>query len=308
MIPHEAIAADSPGLQPEAVTASGITEEASVWRAIARVFVQNRLATAALAVIVLIVLFCFLGPVFYHFNQTQTNLGIASKPPSASHPLGTDEVGFDELGRLMLGGQSSLEVGVVAAVLAGLFGSLWGATAGYIGGWVDAVMMRIVDSFLAIPFLLLALLFASIFTPTVPVLILIVAMVSWLMTARLVRGDALSLRTREYVQAARGVGARPMRLVFRHIGPNAMGTIVVQTTFSVADAILLIAALSYLGLGPPPPAASWGEMLSDGLNFIYDGYWWLIYPPGIMIVLTVVSFNIVGDALRDSLEVRLQKR
>jgi peptide/nickel transport system permease protein len=308
MIPHETGAADTSVLQPEAVEASAITETASVWRSIARVFVTNRLATASLVLIVLIVLFCFLGPVFYHTNQTQTNLGIATRPPSASHPLGTDEVGFDELGRLMLAGQSSLEVGVVAAILAGLFGSLWGATAGYIGGWVDAIMMRIVDSFLAIPFLLLALLFASIFTPTIPVLIFIVAMVSWLMTARLVRGDALSLRTREYVQAAKGVGARPARLVFRHIGPNAIGTIVVQTTFSVADAILLIAALSYLGLGPPPPAASWGQMLSDGLNFIYDGYWWLIYPPGIMIVLTVVCFNIVGDALRDSLEVRLQKR
>jgi peptide/nickel transport system permease protein len=308
MIPHQAVTADTPAPPPEAVEAGGINETASVWRAIARVFVTNRLATAALILIILIALFCFLGPVLYHTNQNQTDLAIETRPPSASHPLGTDAVGFDQLGRLMLAGQSSLEVGVVAALLAGLFGSLWGATAGYLGGWVDAVMMRIVDSFLAIPFLLLALLFASIITPTIPILIVIVAMVSWLMTARLVRGDALSIRTREYVQAAKGVGARPARLVFRHIGPNAMGTIVVQTTFSVADAILLIAALSFLGLGLPPPAASWGQMLSDGINYIYDGYWWLIYPPGIMIILTGVSFNIVGDALRDSFEVRLQKR
>lgn len=305
MIPLEAGAADLPVRQAEVAKTA---ETANVWRAIARVFLKNPVATSALIVILLITLFCFLGPVFYHSNQINTNLAIASKPPNSSHPLGTDEVGFDELGRLMLGGQSSIEIAFVAAALAGLFGSLWGAIAGYLGGWIDSIMMRVVDSFLAIPFLLLALLFASIFTPTITVLILIIAMVSWLRTARLVRGDALTLRTREYMQVAKGVGARPPRLVFRHIMPNAIGTIVVQTTFSVADAILLLAGLSYLGLGPPPPAASWGQMLSDGLNFIYDGYWWLIYPPGILIVLTVVCFNLIGDALRDSFEVRLQRR
>jgi peptide/nickel transport system permease protein len=208
----------------------------------------------------------------------------------------------------MLGGQSSLEVGLAAALLASLVGTAWGAVAGYAGGWIDAIMMRAVDSLLAIPYLLFVLLLASIFTPSIPMLILVIAMVSWLFTARLVRGDTLSLRVRDYVVAAKSVGTRRWRIIVRHIVPNVMGTVVVATTFSVADSILLLAALSYLGLGPPPPAANWGGMLTDGLSYVYDGDWWLIYPAGIAIVLTVVAFNFIGDALRDSLEVRLQRR
>jgi peptide/nickel transport system permease protein len=152
------------------------------------------------------------------------------------------------------------------------------------------------------------LILATIFTPTVPVLIIVIAMVSWLVTARLVRGETLSLRVRDYVLAAKAAGVRGRWIIVRHIVPNVIGTIVVAATFSVADAILLLAALSYLGLGPPPPAANWGGMLSDGLNYVYDGYWWLVYPAGLAIVLTVVAFNFIGDALRDALEVRLRQR
>ncbi len=292
-------------LAPDAGDAS---DSGSPWRLIARVFVQNRLALVGVTMIAAITLFCFIGPLFYRTDQIHTNLSQVTMAPGGSHPLGTDDVGHDVLGRLMLGGQSSLEVGVAAALLASVFGTVWGAIAGYLGGWIDAVMMRVVDSFLAIPYLLLVLLCSSIFTPSILVLIVLVALVSWLVTARLVRGEALSLRTREYVQAARGVGGSNWRVVVRHIVPNTVSTIVVQTTFSIADAILLLATLSYLGLGPPPPAANWGQMLSTGLNYIYDGYWWLIYPAGIAIVLTVVAFNFIGDALRDALEVRLRER
>ncbi|MHB1501755.1 MAG: ABC transporter permease, partial [Candidatus Dormibacteria bacterium] len=144
--------------------------------------------------------------------------------------------------------------------------------------------------------------------PTGPMLIGELGLLSWLVTARLVRGDALSLRTREFVQAARVAGATRRWLVLRHIVPNAMGTIVVQTTFEVANAILLLAAISFLGLGPPPPAANWGSMLTDGLNYIYSGYWWEIYPPGVAIVLTVMGFNFLAEALRDSLDARLRRR
>ena len=168
--------------------------------------------------------------------------------------------------------------------------------------------MRILDSVLAIPPLLLVLLLGTIYVPSVPVLIVVLGIVSWLVTARLVRGDTLSLRTREFVEAARVVGASRRRVVLRHIIPNAIGTIVVQTTFEVANAILLLAGISYLGLGPPPPAANWGSMLSDGLNYIYDGYWWLIYPAGVAIVLTVMAFNFLAEALRDTLEERLAQR
>lgn len=279
-----------------------------VWRLVWDVFRQNRLAVIGLGMILFMVLFCFVGPLIYHTNQVQINMSAVTQAPSARHPLGTDDVGYDVLGRLMLGGQSSLEVGFAAAILASLWGTAWGAVAGYAGGWLDAVMMRVVDSILAIPYLLIVLILATIFVPTIPVLIVVIALVSWLATARLVRGETLSLRVRDYVLAARGAGVRNLHIIFRHVVPNVVGTIVVAATFSVADAILLLAALSYLGLGPPPPAANWGGMLSNGLTYIYDGYWWLIYPAGLAIVLTVMAFNFVGDALRDALEVRLQRR
>jgi peptide/nickel transport system permease protein len=280
----------------------------SVWRLIFDVFIKNRLAVIGLLVIILMALFSFVGPFLYHTDQVHTNLSQVTLPPGSGHPLGTDNLGYDVVGRLMLGGQSSLEVGLAAALLAGFVGTAWGAVSGYAGGWIDAIMMRTVDSLLAIPYLLFILLLASIFTPSIPMLIFVIAMVSWLFTARLVRGDTLSLRVRDYVVAARAVGTRNWRIVLRHIIPNVMGTVVVATTFSVADSILLLAALSYLGLGPPPPAANWGGMLTNGLSYVYDGDWWLIYPAGLAIVLTVVAFNFIGDALRDSLEVRLQKR
>jgi peptide/nickel transport system permease protein len=288
------------GDQPEA--------SRSAIRLFAGVFLQNRLAIAGLGIIVLIALFSFVGPHLYVTNQVSTNITQLTQPPSAAHPLGTDTVGYDVLGRLMLGGQSTLEVGLAAAVLSSLIGAVWGGIAGYASGWIDSLMMRVVDSFLAIPPLLLMMILASAYTPTIPVLIIVIALVSWLITGRLARGDALSLRVREYIQAARMFGAGRRRIMIRHIFPNIIGTIVVQTTLSTANAILLLAALSYLGLGPPPPATNWGEMLSNGLNYIYDGYWWLIYPAGILIVLTVVAFNFVGDALRDAFEVRLVQR
>jgi peptide/nickel transport system permease protein len=279
-----------------------------LWRRRAAVFGQSRLALVGLGIILFMVAFSFLGPLLYHTNQVSTNLLQTLQPPSGGHLLGTDGVGYDVLGRLMLGGQSSLEVGLAAALLASLVGTVWGAVAGYVGGWVDSVMMRAVDSMLAIPPLLFVLVLASIFVPTTPVLILVVAVVAWLTTARLVRGESLSLRVRNYVDASKTMGGGRWYVIRCHILPNVVGTVMVQTTFEVANAILLLAGLSYLGLGPPPPAANWGEMLNDGLNYIYAGNWWLIYPAGLSIVLTVVAFNLVGDALRDAVDVRLQRR
>lgn len=277
-------------------------------RLILSTFLENRLAVVGVVLMVLLVLFCFLGPVLYPTDQVHANLLTENLAPGRGHPLGTDENGYDQLGRLMAGGQTSIEVGLAAAALATVFGVVWGAVAGYFGGLVDSVMMRAVDSLLAIPSLFLLLVLASIFTPDTLILIFVVAVVAWLIPSRLVRGESLTLRTREYVQAVRVMGGGGPRIIGRHLIPNTIGTIAVAATFQVADAILLIAALSFLGLGPAPPAANWGQMLSDGVNFSYDGYWWLIYPPGIAIVLTVVAFNFIGDALRDSLEVRLRRR
>jgi peptide/nickel transport system permease protein len=271
-------------------------------------FVENKLAVVGLGIVVAFVVFCYLGPLVYHTDQVHIDLSQATLPPSGAHPLGTNEVGYDQLGRLMVGGQSSLEVGIAAALLATVFGTLWGAIAGYAGGFIDSAMMRIVDALLAVPALFLLLFLASTARPTIGLLILVIALISWLGPARLVRGQALTLRTRDYVTSVRLMGGGPLRAILRHIAPNTIGTVVVNATFQVADAILIVATLSFLGLGIPPPAANWGDMLSNGINYTYDGYWWLIYPPGLAIVLVVVAFNLIGDALRDSFEVRLQKR
>jgi peptide/nickel transport system permease protein len=279
-----------------------------LWLTIGRAFTANRLAVLGVGLIMGIVLFCFLGPLIYHTEQVYTNLDAANLPPSAAHPLGTDYLGYDELGRLMVGGQSSIEVGLAAAIMASAIGVIWGAVAGYVGGVLDAVLMRIVDVVLSIPGLFILLFIATIIPPTLPTMIAIIALFAWLVPARLVRGEVLSLRSREYVQAVTVMGGRSPRIVLRHLIPNAIGVIVVQATFEVANAILIFAVLSYLGFGLSAPAASWGEMLSSGTAYLYDGYWWQIYPPGVAILLIVLAFNFVGDALRDALDVRLRQR
>jgi peptide/nickel transport system permease protein len=259
-----------------------------------------------LGIVIFIVLFSFGGPLLYRTDQVHTSIEQATLPPSTTHPLGTDDVGYDVLGRLMLGGQTSLEVGVAAALIATSFGVLWGAIAGFFGGILDALMMRIVDALVAVPALFLLVVLGTIVTPSVPVLMLVVGGIAWLVPARLIRAETLSLRTREFVDAVRVMGGSEARIVLRHILPNAIGTVVVNATFQVADAILAVAALSFLGLGVPPPAANWGSMLSSGVDYTFAGYWWLIYPAGIAIVITVVAFNVIGDALRESMDVRLR--
>ncbi len=302
-------------LEPEATVGPGPTidageihQQGSWLRLVVSVFAENRLAVVGVFVVIFFVLFCFLGPLFYHTNQIQTNLGIEDQGPSLRHLLGTDDVGYDLLGRLMVGGQTSLVVGLVVALLATSFGVIWGAIAGFVGGIVDSVMMRAVDALLAIPTLFLLLFLASIFTPSEPLLIIVIASVAWLVPSRLVRAETLTLRTRQFVEAAHGQGAGPLRIIFRHIIPNVFGTVMVNATFQVADAILAVTSLSFLGLGIPPPAANWGSMLSNGVNYVYAGYWWQIWPAGVCIVIVVVAFNFIGDGLRDAFEVRLQKR
>ena len=278
------------------------------WRQTVAVFCHNRPAFVGAIVIVALVLFCFLGPVVYHSNQVLTDIGIANEGPSGAHPLGTNGVGYDELGRLMSGGQSTLVVALAVAVLATSFGALFGAVAGIVGGWVDGVLMRAVDAILAIPVLFLLLFLAALITPTEGVLVVIVAFTGWPTTARLVRSETLSLRTRVYVDAARSHGAGALWIILRHILPNVLGTVAVNGTFQVANAVLAVAYLGFLGMGIPPPAANWGEMLSDGVSFVFAGYWWEIVPVAVCLVLLVVSFNLVGDGLRDVAEVRLRER
>jgi peptide/nickel transport system permease protein len=273
------------------------------------VFAENKLALGSLAFVILMLLFCFLGPVFYTTNQVNTNLLLYMCHPSGSHLLGCDDLGYDELGRLMIGGQTSLEVGLAAAGVSVLFGTLYGAISGYVGGWLDALMMRIVDAGLSIPGIMVIIILSVIFHPSPLVMIFIIAVFYWFGVARLIRGETLSLRTREYVQAVRVIGGLPMRSVVRHVVPNAIGTIIVQATFAVADSILLLSGLGFLGLGIQPPSTDWGSMLASALTYMQGGnYWWLIYPPGIAIILVCIAFNFIGDALRDAFETRLQRR
>ena len=272
------------------------------------VFAENRLALAGLGIVVLMTLFCFVGPLIYHTSQTAVDLRTYLCTPGAQHLLGCDDLGYDEVGRLMVGGQAVLEVAVAAAILACFLGTVYGAFSGYIGGFVDACMMRFVDAMLSLPDILVLIILAVIFHPGRLVMIFIITLFYWVGVARLVRGETLALRSREYVQAVQVIGGGSSRAVLRHIIPNAIGTIIVQATFAVADAIGTLAGLGFLGLGIQPPATDWGTMLSDGLVYVNDGYWWLIYPPGIMIILVVVAYNTLGDALRDAFETRLQHR
>jgi peptide/nickel transport system permease protein len=275
-------------------------------RLILSAFGRNTPAMIGVGLVAVITLFCFAGPLFYRTDQITVRLNLAALPPGGAHPLGTDPSGYDVLGRLMLGGQSSLEIGLAVSIATSVIGTLYGAIAGLVGGFVDALMMRVVDTFLAIPGLVLLLILVNLFTPDLLIIISLLSLLSWLGVSRLVRGEVLTLRTREFVQAARMMGGSRRRILIRHLVPNAVGVIVVNATFTVSDAILTLAALSFLGLGLPPPHADWGSMLSDGLNYLFDGYWWLVYPPAIILIITVLAFNLIGDGIRDSLDVRLQ--
>ena len=280
--------------------------DASLQKAILLVFRQNRLALAGLVIVVGFVLFCFLGPVLYHTNQIATDVAIANQPPSAKHLLGTDSTGYDELGRLMVGGRITLLVALAVAVLATSIGLIWGCVAGVSRGAVDSLMMRIVDAALAIPGIFLLIFLNSILKPSVFVLIFVITALAWLVPSRLVRAEVLVLRERPFVEAARAAGAGGVRIVLRHMVPNVFGTVVVNATFQVADAVLTVAALSFLGLGIPPPAANWGSMLANGVNYTFAGYWWQIWPAGICIVAVVVGFNFIGEGFRDAIDVRLR--
>jgi peptide/nickel transport system permease protein len=294
---------------PAAVAEGGeVTVIQSGWRLGLRSFAQNRLAVVGLGLIVFFVLFCYLGPLFYHGNVAVADVTNSNSLPVQGHPLGTDVEGFDVLGQLMVGGQASLEIGLLAAAIATLVGTMWGAIAGLAGGIVDGIMMRIVDIVLSIPLLFVVLIVGAKWGSNVLSLALIIGIFSWLVPARLVRGEVLTLRVRDFVAAARAAGSTSSRLVLRHLIPNALSVVIVNITFQVADAILLVAALGFLGFGLNFPTFDWGDMLSGGTDNLLNGYWWQVYPVGICIVLTVMAMNLIGDALRDAFDVRLRRR
>ncbi len=262
-------------------------------------FLHNKRAMTGVGVVVFMLLFCFVGPLIYHTNQTTVNLAIENSPPGNGHPLGTDEYGIDILGRLMAGGQSSLELGFAVGIASTLLGVLYGAISGTIGGIGDGLMMRIVDTLLAVPTFILLIIVASMYTLSLTVIILILTALSWPDVSRLVRGQVLALREREFVQAARSMGSTQRRILVRHMVPNTLGISIVTATFGVADSIYALSALSFLGIGPPPPFTDWGTMLTNGVDNLFNGYWWQVYPPLIVLVIVVVAFRQIGDSLND---------
>jgi ABC-type dipeptide/oligopeptide/nickel transport system permease subunit len=280
----------------------------SGWRLALREFFDNRLAVVGLLVLVFFILFSFVGPLVYHTNQTLSNPLGTDLGPGAGHPLGTDENGFNELGRVMLGGQTALEVGFLAALIATIIGTIYGAISGLAGGLIDGLMMRIVDVLLSIPFLLIVLVLATKYSATVLEESVVLASFSWLVPSRLVRGEVLTLRVRDFVSACRVMGGGSSRIVLRHLIPNALSVVIVNVTFLIADSILALAYLGFLGFGLPYPLTSWGDMLGNAQQNVTAGYWWLVYPVGGCLVAVVLATNLIGDALRDALDVRLRRR
>jgi peptide/nickel transport system permease protein len=279
----------------------------SGWRLAAREFAQNKLAVVALGALIFIVLFCYLGPLFYH-GSLASDLSSTNLPPSAGHPVGTDNQGFDVLEELMVGGQAALEIGFLSALIGIVIGVIWGAVSGFTGGLIDGFLMRIVDVLLSIPFLFIVLIVAVRWGASVLGLSLIIGIFTWQVPARLVRGEVLTLRVRDFVSAARAAGSGQLRIMNRHLLPNSLGVVIVTATFAVADAILAVATLGFLGFGLQYPTFDWGDMLNNGITYLQDGYWWLIYPVGICIIVVVMACNLLGDALRDALDVRLRRR
>jgi peptide/nickel transport system permease protein len=314
LVQAEAVLGD-PAMIPTVPDAGEVQVIASGWRLAVREFASNRIAVVGVGIIVFFVLFCFLGPLFYHSNQSLTQPLNASLAPGAASALGThagilgtDEHGFDELGRIMVGGQTALEIGFFAAFISIVIGTLYGAIAGLSGRLVDGVMMRFVDIVYSIPFLFIVLVLATKFSATVLEESLLLGFFSWLIPSRLMRGEVLTLRERDFVWAARVMGSSRTRIVYRHLIPNALSVVIVNVTFLVADSILALAYLGFLGFGLQYPAASWGDMLGNADTYISNGQWWLVYPVGFCLVAVVMACNLVGDALRDAFDVRLRRR
>ncbi|HUQ42728.1 MAG TPA: nickel transporter permease [Candidatus Limnocylindrales bacterium] len=266
---------------------------------------REPLNVLALTIIALFALGAILAPLIAPYDPLAQDLAIRLDPPSGAHWLGTDQLGRDILSRLLYGSRISLVIGVVVVGLAGIFGTIVGLLAGYAGGLVDEAMMRLTEIFLAFPPLILAMAIAGALGPSLTNAIIAIAAVTWAVYARLARGQILSLRQREYVEAARSIGARPGRILFRHLLPNAVAPLLIQASFDMGAAIISAAGLSFIGFGAQPPTPEWGVMISEGRNFISTQPWLSLFP-GLAILLAVGAFNLLGDGLRDVLDPRLQ--
>ncbi|MBS3918176.1 MAG: ABC transporter permease [Deltaproteobacteria bacterium] len=270
-------------------------------------FKQNRLAVAGLAIILVVFFIAGTASLIAPYDPGKTNVSKKLKSPSSEHLLGTDQLGRDVFSRMLYGSRISLSVGLVAVAISLVIGVFVGAIAGYYGRWADAVLMRFVDIMLCFPSFFLILTVVALLGPSMLNVMVVIGITSWMGTSRFVRAEFLSLRERDFVQAARALGMKDRRIILRHILPNSLAPVFVTATLDVATAVLVEAGLSFLGFGVQPPAPSWGNILTEGRTYIFDA-WWLTVFPGLAILMTVLSFNLLGEGLRDALDPRLRGR
>jgi len=288
----------SPAAAPE--------EGNSLWRDAWLRLRKNRLAVFGGAALAFVALACFVGPFLSPYGYEEQNLDLGASAPSAAHWLGTDTLGRDLLVRLLYGGRVSLGVGLAATFVALTIGVVYGAVAGYSGGKRDAFMMRAVDIMYSLPFTIFVILLMVFFGRNIILLFVAIGAVEWLTMARIVRGQVMSVKRMEFIEAARSLGFSRRRIIFRHILPNILGPIIVYTTLTIPGVMLLEAFLSFLGLGVQPPMSSWGVLIKDGAEKMEEFPWLLIFP-GTVFSLTLFSLNFLGDGLRDALDVRASK-
>ncbi|MES2606536.1 MAG: ABC transporter permease subunit [Pseudomonadota bacterium] len=267
---------------------------------------KNKAAMIGLVFLSLIIVLCLLTPWLSPYGYEAQDLRLGATSPSVQHWLGTDTFGRDLLTRILYGGRMSLAVGFVATGVALVIGVTYGAIAGYAGGRVDGAMMRLVDILYALPFMIFIILLMVVFGRNLLLLFLAIGAVEWLTMARIVRGQIQTLRQQEFVEAAISLGLGPVAIVWRHLIPNALGPVIVYTTLTIPNVMLLEAFLSFLGLGVQPPASSWGLLISSGVETMEEYPWLLIYP-GLALTLTLFALNFLGDGLRDALDVRASK-
>ncbi len=271
-----------------------------------RRFRSNKLALSGGAVVVVLFLVSFLAPWIAPMDPDQIDVLALLNGPSKAHPFGTDHLGRDVLSRMIWGARISLKVGFVAVGIATLIGIVLGALAGYYGGFIDTLIMRFVDLMLCFPAFFLILAVIAILEPSIWNIMIVIGLTGWMSVARLVRAEFLTLKSRDFVQAARALGANDARIILGHILPNAMAPVLVSATLGVAGAILTESALSFLGIGVQPPTPSWGNILTEGKDNITYA-WWLSLYPGLAILITVLGYNLLGEGIRDSLDPRLRE-
>jgi peptide/nickel transport system permease protein len=277
------------------------------WSIAWRHFKRSKIAMAGLVVLVVMYLVALFAPLLAPYDPIAQKDIVSTSflHPSAQHWLGTDRFGRDILSRIIYGARISLLIGFVATLISVTLGTMLGAFAGFFGGKVDNILMRFTDMVMAFPRLVLLIMIVALFSPSMAVIITVLGLTQWPNTTRIVRGDVLSLREREFIQAAHALGMSKWRIIFKHLIPNVLAPVIVTATLGIGNTIVLEAGLSFLGLGVQPPTPSWGNMVADGRDSLL-GAWWVATFPGLAIVITVLAFNLVGDGLRDALDPRLR--